>query len=905
MRPFCRLGERIRRTWRARSLALFTNWRQVLPVIGIVLTFAALTLAVTYPVVTQLGSSLAQNPHWSRDAFHHAYVLWWFKKALTELHTSPGSLPWIYFPTGADYPLLLTYSTVYVIGLPLLLFLSPAMTYNVVFLLTFFLSGLCGYALCAHLTRNRWAGLLGGIVYAFFPARMAHALSGHLELVSTYLFPLYLLLFIKTVRRPRPVTALLCGLTLAASLLVQPLFIPFLLVPTTVIWLLGEVFLLHRRIEQRAGLALASALGLAVLIAAPLFWPVLHQQATGQATHLEDIGMVSFSADLLGIISPSPVNPVLNALKLVPAYAHRVAPPDWRIAELLTYAGVVPLMLGGLAAVGHRRRLGAWTLITLVATLLSLGPVLKVNGEVVTFTVGDVEGAVEITVALPYALLVNLPLLSLNRAPARINTTLMLALAVLSAHGLAWLMGRIRRGWRVVVAVALCAVTLAELLVIWPCPTTPLQVPAYLSKIAQSANQGAVLNLPVAAGHVKEVGLFYQTVHERPVFDSWFQRSLPVLPNVAEFLDGLLMPPAEEDIVPTPGIGDRAAIARAEGVGHVFLYTPYVGHVEAKTQLLADEFGPPRSTAGDIAIYEVRPGPATVDDLVYVLPNNDWQSLKHGWQYEERWNGQPARWMPESAELYIYAPRRQEGTLQFAALPFTNPQRLQIEVNKIALPPLVLGEWITYTTPSFTLQPGINQITLRALNGCSHFVGDPRCSGVALAVARDKESECSPYIQSERCLGVLFQSLRFLATTTAPASHPVDVVLGDRLRFLGYDLSKDPVAGEHLSLTLYWQALRPPKEDYTIFVHALDSDGRLLAQHDAPPLDGVYPTSRWIADDIFTHQVDLQLPANTQPGTYDVLVGMYTYPDIVRLPVAGDRPYAQDGLVWLQDVEIR
>jgi hypothetical protein len=40
------------------------------------------------------------------------------------------------------------------------------------------------------------------------------------------------------------------------------------------------------------------------------------------------------------------------------------------------------------------------------------------------------------------------------------------------------------------------------------------------------------------------------------------------------------------------------------------------------------------------------------------------------------------------------------------------------------------------------------------------------------------------------------------------------------------------------------------------------------------------------------------------PGEYDLVVGMYTYPDIVRLPVAGDRPYAQDGLVWLQRVEI-
>jgi hypothetical protein len=697
------------------------------------------------------------------------------------------------------------------------------------------------------------------------------------------------------------VTSLLCGLVLAGSLLVQPLYIPFLLVPVTLAWLLYEVLVLNRRVERRALLALAGGLGLAVLIAAPLFWPTLRQQAMGRGVYLEDIGAVRFSADFLGIVAPSPVNPLLGTLGLIPSYAHRVAPPDWRIAELLTYAGIVPLALGTLAAVKQRRRLGAWILVAVVAAILSLGPVLRMNGEVVTFTADDVKG----TVALPYALLAHAPLLSLNRAPARINATLMLALAVLSAHGLAWLMGRIRRGWRYALAVALCVITLGELLVIWPCPTTPLHPPAYLIDLAHSPSRGAVLNLPVTAGHVKEIGLFYQTLHERPVFGSWFQRSLPIYPNVAEFLDGLLCPQTEQDIVPTPDVGARAAITRAEQVGHVFLHTPYAGQIEAKMQLLEAEFGPPRSTEEGIAIYEVMPGPETLDELVYVLPNNDWRSPEHGWQYAERWNGQPARWMPESAELYIYSPNRQEGALQFTALPFADLERLEVEVNQVTLSPLVVSEWITYTTPSFTLQQGLNQITLRALGGCDRFVGDPRCSGVALAATRGGESECSPYMQSERCLGVLFQDIRFLPTTTAPAGHPEDVVLGDRVRFLGYGLSGEPPPGGHVSLALYWQALHPVAEDYTIFVHLLGPDGELLAQHDAPPVGGLYPTSQWVAGDVFTHQVLLHIPDDAPPGQYDLLVGMYTYPDLTRLPVTGDQPYAQDGLVWLQSVEIR
>lgn len=869
--------------------------RRAGPAAVVVLTFAILTVLLTWPAVTQLDSHLAQNLHWGRDAYQQAYEMWWFKKALVDLHTSPGTLRWIYFPTGGRYPLLLTYFTTYAVGVPFLFFLSPVATYNVVCLLTFFLSGLSGYALCVYLTRDRRAGLLGGIVYAFYPNRMAHALAGHLELVSTYLFPLYLLLLLKTARRPRPGTAMLCGLTLAASCLVQPLFVPYLLVPFTVTWLLYERFILRERFERRAGWMLLCAFGLAALVAAPFYWPVLREQASGQGAYLEDIGAVRFAADLLGVVSPSPANPVLKALGLVPAYAERVAPPDWRIAELLTYAGVVPLTLALLAVWSQRRRVGAWALVALFAAVLSLGPLLKVNGQVVTFSADSMQSGV----ALPYALLLKVPLLALNRAPARINATLMLALAVLAAYGLAWLLAHIRRSWKQVIAGVLCLVTLVEFLVIWPLPTLPAGTPAYLAEMARSANEGAVLNLPVGAGHVKQAAIFYQTVHEHPVFDSWFQRSLPVFPDVAGFLDGLLLPSPQADIVPAPAPGDRAAVARAEGAGYVFLYTPYVGHAAARMQALEAEFGPPRSTEGGIAIYEVASGVETPDGLVYALPNNDWRSPERGWHDAEAWNGRPARWMTGEATLFIYSLHRQEGVLQFRALPLAVPQRLLVEVNREPLAPLVIGEWITYTTPAFTLQPGLNQIALRALGGCSRFVGDPRCAGVTLAAAGDRAG-CSPYITAERCLSVLFQDVRVVSATV----QPVEAVLGERVRLVGYDLVGTPAPGQTLTLTLYWQALRPMAEDYTIFVHLLGPDGALLAQHDAPPLGGVYPTSRWVAGDVFTQRVSLTIPPDARAGKYELLAGMYTYPDLVRLPVAADRPYARDGLVWVQSVEI-
>jgi len=299
-------------------------------------------------------------------------------------------------------------------------------------------------------------------------------------------------------------------------------------------------------------------------------------------------------------------------------------------------------------------------------------------------------------------------------------------------------------------------------------------------------------------------------------------------------------------------------------------------------------------------MYTVPSGSQTPDDLVYVLPNNDWRPPTHGWYAPEMWNDAPARWMLETADLYIYAPAVQTGTLQFTALPPAMPQRLAIDVNGEPLATLVVGEWLTYTTPAFTLQPGLNQFSFRVLEGCTPVHGDPRCGGVARAGAGDL-AECAPYINEDRCLGVLFQDVRFSASERVP----VDVSLGEQIALLGYDLAGTPAAGETLSLTLYWQARQVPQADYITFVHLLGADGTLLAQFDGPPVQGVYPTAAWQLGDRVTQQVSLALPAESIAGTYDLVVGMYTYPEIVRLPVAGERPYAQDGLLWLQQVTVR
>jgi hypothetical protein len=869
-----------------KSTQLSNIWMWFKSEIPIVLLFAFLTVCVTYPIIVQLNTHLAQNPDWGTDAYHHTYVLWWFKEAIFTLRTSPADLVLIQYPHGGYYPMLNTYAAVYLPGVPLLFFLPPATTYNLLFLMGLFLSGFFGYLLCAYLTQNRLAGILGGIIYAFFPSHMAHAYSGHLELMSIYTFPLFLLFMIKTFRQPRWRTAIACGVTLAISMLIQPMFGPFLLIPVTLIWLMYEALVLKHPFYRETVVKLGGAFGLALLFILPFYLPVLRQQFTGQSAYLQEAGIVAFSSDLLGIVSPSPLNPVFSRLGLVPDYAHTVVPLNFRFAELFNYIGIIPLILT-IVAVIHRREAGSWALLALGAALLALGPVLKIAGEVFTFTADDVTG----TVTLPYAALMNLPFIAYNRAPARLNITLMLCIAVLAAYGIAWLSTRLRSHWRYIYGAGLCTLTLLEFIALWPARTTPLVSPTGFTALAQTPDREPVFSVPWPEWHTRELSLYYQILHQHPIFGGWVQRSLPREETVAdECLDALLRPMPEVDIIPTASASARAAIAQAEGVGYVALFSRYVKNPGAYDDLFTEAFGYPLGNSDGISVYQVPIEPLPLDELTYSLPAEQWGDV-------ETWGERPARWLYEFGDLYLYSPGRRAGVLQFTALPVNTVQRLEIEVDGEPIPGILIGDPITYTTSLITLNVGQNLIRFRPKGGCENIHGDPRCLGIARATG----AECDPYLREERCLSILFQGIHFESVENAPGAHTADITLDDGVRLLGYDLYGEVSPGYQVQVVLYWQAYAPITNDYIIFVHLLGPDGILASQSDTPPLGRLYSTTEWKAGIIFTHVASLTIPDKAMPGEYHLLTGMYTYPDINRLTVITERPFAEHNLIWLQN----
>jgi len=104
-------------------------------------------------------------------------------------------------------------------------------------------------------------------------------------------------------------------------------------------------------------------------------------------------------------------------------------------------------------------------------------------------------------------------------------------------------------------------------------------------------------------------------------------------------------------------------------------------------------------------------------------------------------------------------------------------------------------------------------------------------------------------------------------------------------------------SAEALRLTLWWQALRAPRGDYTVFVHLFDpASEAVVAQSDAMPRGGAYPTSWWAEGEVVSETVTLSL-ADVPPGRYRLAVGLYTWPaprlparDAAGVPIPDDRP---------------
>lgn len=466
----------------------------------------AVTLAFTYPLATQLASTL---PGDLGDPALNAWILGWVSDRIG--HGGAGLwTPPIFFP----YRLTLAYSE-NLLGIAAFVApifwatRSPVVTYNLAYLATYVLAGFGAYVLVRELGGRRSAAWLAGLAFAFCPYRAAQ--SVHLQMLATGWMPLGLAALHRWSRTSSRWALAGFSAAYVLQVLSNGYTLYFFALPAGVV-ALGA--LRWRDDGFRRRLAELVAAGAAIVAALA---PVLHlylrvRDEQGLVRGVDEIR--DFGADLGSFLHAAPG---IVSARWLPGFAK---------AEGELFPGLVTVILAAVAWVTwsrdesaeRRRARRVYTTIAALAAVLALGVAPTAWGHPFLPTA-------------PYRWLLHVvPGLDGLRVPARLAVVLTLGLAVLAGLGGSWLVGRARPGARVPVVALFAAALVLEghpgATVTQPLGLLERHRDDPINEWLAKAPPGAVLQLPFSDGTPRTVvtDLAYQWAiakHGHPIVNGY------------------------------------------------------------------------------------------------------------------------------------------------------------------------------------------------------------------------------------------------------------------------------------------------------------------------------------------------------------------------------------------------
>ena len=690
-----RWGRRLREeAWGADATDAARDWSPVirwhLPALSLYLLIAA---AATFPLILHLDAAVPSD---GGDAMMNLWGFWWVREALTHFR-NPFETPLVYAPYGAPLYLHTLNPLNGLISLPFQWLFGLTIAYNAVVFISLALAGYFAALLVAHVSGDRVAGFVGGVAYAFSAYQLTHLL-GHTNLLSSQWLPAYLLCLLRALEtggRRRTGFIALAIAALVCVTLTDWFYVVFAVLLTIIV---AAWYAVARRAV--APLVVGAAIGLPwALLSLPLLLATAAEVRAG-ISDLPSLGTIrNYSADLLSFGVPSTRHWLLGPLALRVA-RYGAAPP----VEGDIFLGYVPLILAGCALWLARRRAALWCAIAAIFVVLSLGPVLHLNGQ-------WRFGASARSIPLPYSLLLDIPGLSVVRTPVRLALGGTFGLAVLSGLAVAGL----RRRWprlaggraQFIFVAALVTLMLAEQLTV-PFPLEATAVPNFYRQLAASSAPGTILELPISYKRARSD--LYQTVHGRPIVAGYIARRLDYPYRALLPVGGY--PPAASDIFAQQTAPGFAPLALAwANIRWIVVYPDDPNYDEYGTNRLlelAADGGPIYEEPG-LRVY--RPRAATGDGTAL--------SLGDGWYDLERLSDGKTdiRWMAPSAQFFAWYLGGPSATfaLRFDAISFNNPRRLEVLLDGRSL-----GQWRVTETQRFdiplTLTAGQHTIELRALD---------------------------------------------------------------------------------------------------------------------------------------------------------------------------------------------
>jgi hypothetical protein len=521
--------------------------RFVIPHILVLVAYFLLTILMTWPTILHFTDGI---PGDGFDGWQNYWNLWWAKEAVLVLQTQPYLTDYLYPPGGTN----LLFHTLNIFNflwtLPLQLNFGLAVAYNSVVFFSFVFAGYGGYLLCLYALsqmnlpgRNGFhlSAFAGGLVFTMAPFHLAHLL-GHMQVFSMVWPPFYVLWLLRTLQpwatplphRYAPRDVLLTCLFLILAALVDWYHLLYLLIFTGLVlaWIGVRYFVLRRNpqtvLHPRQLLypfliVIAIGLGMA-LILSPLLGPMVREASARPDLDTGLAQNITLSADLLAFVTPSEMHPLWGN------WARTIAQNfTTTTSERLIFAGFLPLALALFIVIKawHSPIVKFWILVVAVFFILALGPYLHVLGQIVT--VGGWQ------IPMPYLFLYKtVPFLGLTRSLSRYDLMVMLALGVLMAISLAYLIARLisrpsthasrNRVLAHLIPVLAIILICFEFLAI-PYPISRIDTPQFFYDIAHDGDDYVIAQLPM--NWDRPAPMLHQTTHGKRLLTAYTSRDHP------------------------------------------------------------------------------------------------------------------------------------------------------------------------------------------------------------------------------------------------------------------------------------------------------------------------------------------------------------------------------------------
>ncbi len=138
--------------------------------------------------------------------------------------------------------------------------------------------------------------------------------------------------------------------------------------------------------------------------------------------------------------------------------------------------------------------------------------------------------------------------------------------------------------------------------------------------------------------------------------------------------------------------------------------------------------------------------------------------------------------------------------------------------------------------------------------------------------------------------------MQYLSPVDATVQVEAGLAFGQAIELQTARFNPQAIPDDRVTVQLTWTALQSITSNYKVFVHLYSADGRLVAQHDAVPVNDLRPTLSWQPGETITDNHGLWLPAGTA-GPLRLVVGLYDPTSGRRLTLSDGSDHAEIGKV--------